>query len=150
MVPQFQDGIRRTDAKTLAIARKLFLEEDNRLIERLDSLGVATRAIQGAFGASYLDKEKWQYVGEITEVRKQAIESSISAVYVPILTSMAEGEDGHLLNVNADVAAAELARALKPLKVVYLSEKGGLFDGDKKKISQINLDEEFEYLMAQP
>ncbi|KHN98040.1 Acetylglutamate kinase [Metarhizium album ARSEF 1941] len=148
--PQFQDGIRVTDAKTLAVARKLFLEENLRLIEHLDSLGVATRAIEGAFGATYLDKEKWQYVGKITEVRKQAIESSISAGYVPILTSIAEGDDGHLLNVNADVAAAELARALKPLKVVYLSEKGGLFNGEGKKISQINLDEEFNHLMAQP
>ncbi|KAL9480217.1 hypothetical protein ACSS6W_005003 [Trichoderma asperelloides] len=63
---------------------------------------------------------------------------------------MAEGDDGCLLNVNADVAAVELARTLKPLKVVYLSEKGGLFNGDGKKISQINLDEEFDYLMAQP
>ncbi|KAK4064930.1 uncharacterized protein Triagg1_8746 [Trichoderma aggressivum f. europaeum] len=150
VVPEFKDGIRVTDAKTLGIARKLFLEENLRLIDRLDSLGVATRAIQGAFGATYLDKEKWQYVGKITDVRKQAIESSISAGYIPILTSMAEGDDGCLLNVNADVAAAELARTLKPLKVVYLSEKGGLFNGDGKKISQINLDEEFDYLMAQP
>lgn len=66
------------------------------------------------------------------------------------MSSLAETEDGRLLNVNADVAAAELARALKPLKVVYLSEKGGLFDGDGGKISQINLDQEFDYLMAQP
>ncbi|KAF5619042.1 acetylglutamate kinase n-acetyl-gamma-glutamyl-phosphate reductase precursor (ARG-6) [Fusarium sp. NRRL 52700] len=150
VVPQFEDGIRVTDEKTLTIARKLFLEENLRLIERLDSFGVATRSIQGAFGASYLDKDKWQYVGKITEVRKQAIESSISAGYIPILTSMAEGDDGHLLNVNADVAAAELARTLKPLKVIYLSEKGGLFDGEGKLISQINLDDEFDYLMAQP
>ncbi|UKZ90578.1 Protein arg-6, mitochondrial [Trichoderma asperellum] len=150
VVPEFQDGIRVTDAKTLGIARKLFLEENLRLIDRLDSLGVATRAIQGASGATYLDKEKWQYVGKITEVRKQAIENSISAGYIPILTSMAEGDDGCLLNVNTDVAAAELARTLKPLKVVYLSEKGGLFNGDGKKISQVNLDEEFDYLMAQP
>ncbi|KFG82767.1 arg-6 protein [Metarhizium anisopliae] len=148
--PQFEGGIRVTDAKTLGIARKLFLEENTRFIERLDSLGVATRAIQGAFRATYLDKEKWQYVGKITEVRTQAIESSIRAGYVPILTSMAEGDDGHLLNVNADVAAAELARALKPLKVVYLSEKGGLFNDEDKKISQINLDEELETISRQP
>ncbi|KAF5719776.1 arg-6 [Fusarium globosum] len=135
VIPQFEDGIRVTDAKTLTIAH---------------SFGVATRAIQGAFGASYLDKEKWQYVGKITEVRKEPIESSISAGYVPILTSMAEGDDGNLLNVNADVAAAELARTLKPLKVIYLSEKGGLFNGEGKMISHINLDDEFDYLMAQP
>jgi acetylglutamate synthase len=99
--------------------------------------------------ADYLDKEKWQYVGKINKVNKDAIEKSIEAGYIPILNSMAESEDGHLLNVNADVAAAELARALEPLKVVYLSEKGGLFDGEGGKISQINLDEEFDHLMSQ-
>lgn len=148
--PQFEEGIRVTDAKTLGIARKLFLEENLKLVDRLDQLGVATRSISGAFIADYLDKDKWQYVGKITKVNKEAIERSIEAGYVPILTSMAESEDGRLLNVNADVAAAELARALEPLKVVYLSEKGGLFDGDGDKISHINLDAEFQHLMSQP
>ncbi|KAM5346780.1 hypothetical protein ACJ41O_009785 [Fusarium nematophilum] len=148
--PQFEEGIRVTDAKTLGVARKLFLEENLKLINRLDELGIATRSIGGAFIADYLDKEKWQYVGKITKVNKDAIESSIEAGYIPILTSMAESEDGHLLNVNADVAAAELARALEPLKVIYLSEKGGLFDGDGEKISVINLDAEFDHLMSQP
>ncbi|KAF7536373.1 hypothetical protein G7Z17_g13060 [Cylindrodendrum hubeiense] len=148
--PQFEEGIRVTDAKTLGIARKLFLEENLRLIDRLDELGVATRSISGAFMADYLDKDKWQYVGKITKVNKEAIENSIEAGYIPVLTSMAESEDGRLLNVNADVAAAELARALEPLKVVYLSEKGGLFDGDGEHISHINLDAEFDHLMAQP
>ncbi|POR34235.1 Protein arg-6, mitochondrial [Tolypocladium paradoxum] len=148
--PQFEEGIRVTDAKTLGIARKLFLEENLRLVDRLDELGVQTRSLSGVFMADYLDKDKWQYVGKITKVNKQAIENSIEAGYIPVLTSMAESEDGRLLNVNADVAAAELARALEPLKVVYLSEKGGLFDGDGEKISHINLDEEFANLMSQP
>ncbi|KAH7185703.1 Aspartate/glutamate/uridylate kinase [Fusarium flagelliforme] len=148
--PQFEEGIRVTDAKTLGVARKLFLEENLKLIDRLDQLGVSARSISGAFIADYLDKDKWQYVGKITKVNKEAIEHSIEAGYIPVLTSMAESEDGRLLNVNADVAAAELARALEPLKVVYLSEKGGLYDGDGEKISVINLDAEFDYLMSQP
>ncbi|RSL82349.1 Protein arg-6, mitochondrial [Fusarium oligoseptatum] len=148
--PQFEEGIRVTDAKTLGVARKLFLEENLKLINRLDELGVATRSISGVFIADYLDKEKWQYVGKITKVNKEAIEQSIEAGYIPVLTSMAETKDGRLLNVNADVAAAELARALQPLKVVYLSEKGGLFDGDGEKISTINLDAEYDHLMSQP
>ncbi|RGP70158.1 n-acetyl-gamma-glutamyl-phosphate reductase [Fusarium longipes] len=148
--PQFEEGIRITDSATLGVARKLFLQENLKLIDRLDELGVAARSISGAFVADYLDKEKWQYVGKITKVNKEAIENSIEAGYIPVLTSMAESEDGHLLNVNADVAAAELARALEPLKVVYLSEKGGLYDGDGEKISVINLDAEFDHLMSQP
>lgn len=148
--PQFEEGIRITDAKTLGVARKLFLEENLKLTNALDELGVATRSLSGVFQADYLDKEKWQYVGKIKKVNKAAIEKSIEAGYVPIMTSMAESDDGRLLNVNADSAAAELARAIEPLKVVYLSEKGGLFDGDAEKISHINLDEEFDHLMAQP
>lgn len=147
--PQFEEGIRVTDAKTLGIARKLFMEENLRLADRLDELGVQSRSLSGVLMADYLDKDKWQYVGKITRVNKAAIEKSIEAGYIPILTSMAESDDGRLLNVNADVAAAELARALEPLKVVYLSEKGGLFDGEGDKISLINLDEEFDGIMSQ-
>ena len=40
-----------------------------------------------------------------------------------ILTSLAETSLGQLLNVNADVAAGELAREFEPLKIVYLNEK---------------------------
>ncbi|KAF5018429.1 hypothetical protein F66182_9603 [Fusarium sp. NRRL 66182] len=148
--PQFKEGIRVTDAKTLGVARKLFIEENLKLVDRLDELGVITRSIAGAFIADYLDKDKWQYVGKITKVNKEAIEKSIEAGYVPVLTSLAESEDGHLLNVNADAAAAELARALEPMKVVYLSEKGGMYDGDGEKISAINLDAEFDHLISQP
>ena len=101
---KFEEGIRVTDAKTLGIARNLFLEENLRLTNRLDELGVATRSISGVFIADYLDKEKWEYVGKVTKVNKEAIEKSLEAGYIPVLTSMAETEDGQLLNVNADVA----------------------------------------------
>lgn len=148
--PQFEEGIRITDAKTLRVARKLFLEENLKLVERLGELGVATRSLQGVFEADYLDKEKWQYVGKVTKVNTEAIQQSIEAGYVPTLASIAESKDGHLLNVNADTAAAELARALKPLKLIYLSEKGGLFDGDGQMLNLINLDQDFAGLMEQP
>lgn len=90
-------------------------------------------------------------MGKINKVDKAPIESAIRARCLPILTSMAETPEGQVLNVNADVAAGELARALQPLKIVYLSEKGGLFNGDtKEKISAINLDEEYDDLMNNP
>lgn len=149
--PHFEEGIRVTDPKTLGIARALFLEENLRLVEELERLGVRARPItSGVFTADYLDKEKYNLVGKITSVDKKPIEAAIQAGCLPILTSMAESPEGQVLNVNADVAAGELARALQPLKIVYLSEKGGLFNGDtKQKISAINLDEEYDHLMQQ-
>ncbi|KAK0716916.1 Aspartate/glutamate/uridylate kinase [Lasiosphaeria miniovina] len=148
--PQFEEGIRITDAKTLRVARDLFLKENLNLVNKLEEKGVHAQPLAtGMFRADYLNKDKWGYVGKVTGVNKQAIETAINNGYLPILTSMAETDDGQILNVNADVAAAELARALEPLKVVYLSEKGGLFDAAGQKISAINLDEEFDHLMSQ-
>lgn len=151
-MPDYIDGIRITDAKTLEIARKVFIEENLKLVDALERLGTRARPItDGVFGATYLDKEKYGFVGKINKVNKEPIEAAIRAGCLPILTSMAETPDGQLLNVNADVAAGELSKVLEPLKIVYLNEKGGLFHGvTGEKLSVINLDEEYEGLMKEP
>jgi len=149
--PEFEEGIRVTDGKTLGVARKLFLEENLKLVKELEAMGPRARPItSGVFTADYLDKDRWKFVGKISHVNTAPIEAAINDGCIPILTSMAEDTQGQVLNVNADVAAGELARALQPLKIVYLSEKGGLFNGDtNEKISAINLDEEYDHLMSQ-
>ncbi|KZT60494.1 putative ARG6-n-acetyl-gamma-glutamyl-phosphate reductase [Calocera cornea HHB12733] len=151
VVPDYIDGIRITDAKTLGIARRVFLEENLRLVGALEALGTRARPItSGVFTATYLDKDKYGFVGKITRVDKRPIEASIRAGALPILTSLAETTEGQMLNVNADVAAGELAKELEPLKIVYLNEKGGLFHGvTGEKLDVINLDEEYNDLMKQ-
>ena len=141
--PQYEGGIRITDAKTLEIARKVFMEENLKLVEALEKLGTRARPItSGVFQAEYLDKDVYQYVGKINKVNKEPIEAAIRAGALPILTSLAETPDGQILNVNADVAAGELAKVLEPLKIVYLNEKGGLYHGVTGKLLEvINLDE---------
>src|SRR6267154_4257380 len=126
-----------SDAKTLQIARRVFLEENLKLVGALEKLGTRARPItSGVFTADYLDKDKYKLVGNITRVDKRPIEASIRAGALPILTSLAETPDGQILNVNADIAAGELAKVLEPLKIVYLNEKGGLIHGESKdKIS---------------
>ena len=151
--PEFIDGIRITDQTTLRIARRLFLEANMDLVLKLRrDWAIPARPITaGVLTADYLDRDRWQYVGRITDVHTRPIMDALQAKELPILCSMAETADGQVLNVNADVVAGALARALEPLKIVYLSEKGGLFNGDTGKlISTINLDEEYDGLMAQP
>ena len=141
--PNYIDGIRVTDAKTLEIARGVFLQENLKLVEALERLGTPARPIPGGvFVADYLNREKYGYVGTITGIHKKVVEASVNSGSLPILTSLAETPAGQILNINADVAAGELARVLEPLKIIYLSEKGGLFHGETgKKIDVINLDE---------
>ncbi|OJA08619.1 hypothetical protein AZE42_04837 [Rhizopogon vesiculosus] len=152
VVPDYIDGIRVTDAKTLQIARRVFLEENLKLVGALEKLGTRARPItSGVFTADYLDKDKYKLVGNITRVDKRPIEASIRAGALPILTSLAETPDGQILNVNADIAAGELAKELEPMKIVFLNEKGGLFHGiTGEKLDVINLDEEYDQLMKEP
>ncbi|KAJ7262941.1 acetylglutamate kinase ARG6 [Mycena rebaudengoi] len=150
--PDYIDGIRVTDTKTLQIARRVFLEENLKLVGALEQLGTRARPItSGVFTADYLDKEKYGLVGKITKVDKRPLEASIRAGALPILTSLAESPDGQILNVNADIAAGELSKELEPLKIVFLNEKGGLFHGvTGEKLDVINLDEEYDQLMKEP
>ncbi|KAL2105363.1 hypothetical protein VUR80DRAFT_8481 [Thermomyces stellatus] len=149
--PQFQEGIRVTDSKTLSIATKLFYQESLRLSEALNSVGVTNMPITHSLTADYLDRERWGFVGDITHVNVAPIEKAIKAGYIPIVPSLAMTEEGQVLNVNADVTAANLARAMKPLKIIYLSEKGGLYRGEGgEMISEIFLDQEYDEIMAQP
>jgi N-acetyl-gamma-glutamyl-phosphate reductase / acetylglutamate kinase len=161
VVPDYIDGIRVTgaylffhhytlisdhyflDAKTLQIARRVFLEENLKLVGALEKLGTRARPItSGVFSADYLEKEKYGLVGKITKIDKRPIEASIRAGALPILTSLAESTDGQILNVNADIAAGELAKELEPMKIVFLNEKGGMFHGvTGEKLDVINLDE---------
>ncbi|KAF2770378.1 bifunctional acetylglutamate kinase/N-acetyl-gamma-glutamyl-phosphate reductase [Teratosphaeria nubilosa] len=150
--PKYNEGIRITDGKTLGVARKLFLEENLKLTEALESWGVRARPItSGVLMADYKDKDTYQFVGEVNKVNVESIKAAIADGYIPVLTCMAESEDGQVLNVNADKAAAELAKALVPLKIVYLSEKGGIHDKETGKlIEAINLDEEYDEYMKKP
>jgi len=121
-------------------------------VAALEKLGTRARPItSGVFTADYLDREKYGLVGKITRVDKRPLEASIRAGALPILTSLAESTEGQILNVNADIAAGELAKELEPLKIVFLNEKGGLYHGvSGEKLDVINLDEEYTSLMKEP
>jgi len=150
--PQYNEGIRITDGQTLGVARKLFLEENLKLVEALESWGVKARPVtSGVLMADYKDKDLYKFVGNVNQVNVEPIKAAIADGYIPVMTCMAESSEGQVLNVNADKAAAELAKALVPLKIVYLSEKGGLHNKETGKlIEAINLDEEYDRYMDMP
>jgi acetylglutamate kinase len=58
-------------------------------------------------------------------------------------------ESGQVLNINADIAAAELVRAIQPHKIIFLTPTGGLLDRNGRVISAISLDNDYESLMQQ-
>jgi bifunctional N-acetylglutamate synthase/kinase len=141
------DGSRRTTERGIEIARKVFQEENLKIVDALEALGVDARPVPtGVFVAELIDRRKLGFVGNIASVNLALIESSVRGEQIPVIASLAETPTGQTVNVNADEACRELSRALQPFKVVFLSPRDGLRDEHGEIISAVNLTEDFEAL----
>jgi bifunctional N-acetylglutamate synthase/kinase len=145
------DGLRYTSPEVLAIVRRVFLQENLRLVEALQTVGVRATSVQsGVFESDYLSKRKYGLVGKVSLVHTEAIDSAIKAQTIPVIASLGETAGGQILNINADWAANELVKTLQPYKIIFLTGTGGLLDGDGRVIDSINLSTEYAGLLQQP
>lgn len=137
--PRFVQGRRYTDDATLAIVARVLAEEVNADIVR-HVIKYGGRAA----GLNHVNHQQCLYgqklhlrgdngedidlgrVGEVLEVETPVIENMCLGGVVPVLPSIAEDDDGGLLNVNADTAAAAVARALRAEKLVFLTDTAGI------------------------
>ncbi|CAM5564010.1 Acetylglutamate kinase OS=Rhodanobacter lindaniclasticus OX=75310 GN=B1991_09100 PE=4 SV=1 [Rhodanobacter lindaniclasticus] len=139
-----------TSPKALGIVRRVFMQQNLKLVEALQSMDTRATAVpSGVFMASYLDRDTYGLVGKVRSINLAPIEASLRANSIPVIASL-ETDEGQILNVNADVAANELVRVQPAYKIVFLTGTGGLLDGEGKVIDSINLSTEYEQLMAQP
>jgi len=144
------DGVRVTTPEVLETARRVFRELNERLVEALEELDTRARPIPtGVFRAEAVDRDRLGLVGDVTAVDTDPISAAIRSGHLAILSPLGETAGGQLLNVNADLAARELAREIEPFKIVYLTETGGLLDDHGQVVSSVNLTEEYGHLMEQ-
>ena len=134
---KFVDGLRVTDAPSIAIIDRVLTEEISptlaaeirRLGGRAETISgkdvlVAEKAAphMGAAGA----KTDLGFVGEVVAVDVSSVCQLIDAEIVPVISPLGRGRDGQVYNVNADIAAAQIARALRAHKIIYLSDVNGV------------------------
>ncbi|HVV96910.1 MAG TPA: acetylglutamate kinase [Rhodanobacteraceae bacterium] len=144
-------GLRVTSPDALAIVRRVLQTQNLALVEALQGVDArATSVVSGVFEAELIDRETLGLVGRVSRVALAPIEASLRAGSTPVIASLGETADGQIVNVNADFAANELVRVLKPYKIIFLTGTGGLLDGNGGIIDSINLSTEYESLMAAP
>ncbi|MDB6026482.1 MAG: Acetylglutamate kinase [Verrucomicrobiales bacterium] len=84
------------------------------------------------------------YVGEVVEVNTAPLLECIAKGITPVISPTARGEDGKIYNCNADVAAAQVAIALKAKRLVFMSDVPGLmrdFKDPSTVISHLQISE---------
>jgi acetylglutamate kinase len=77
------------------------------------------------------------FVGEVVEVNTAPLKECIWCGFTPVISPTALGEDGKIYNCNADVAAAQIAIALKARRLVFMSDVPGLLRDPKQPDSII-------------
>ena len=131
----FVNGMRVTDAATIAIVKKTLDEIVNKDV--CDAISAAKAKPKGLPGDSVLVCQKLQadddgnpvdlgFVGEVTEVKVKLIKKEIGDGFVPVISPVAEDNEGKPYNINADVAAGRVASALRARRLVYMSDVPGL------------------------
>ena len=128
--PAFVGGLRVTDEATMEIVRKTLNNVVNPdLVRRLCARGANAKPLHGnwLFGAKKIAEPDRGYVGEVVEASTRAVSEMLDARIIPVVTPLGTGvDDHHLYNINADYAAAALAKALKVRKFVLVSDVPGL------------------------
>lgn len=128
--PKFVSGLRVTDEETMEIVRKTLNNVINPdLVARLCNRGANAKPLHGnwLFSATKITEPDRGYVGEVVEVSSRSVEEMLDAGIIPVVTPLGTGvEDGHLYNINADYAAAALAKKLKARKFALVSDVPGL------------------------
>ena len=128
--PAFVDGLRVTDEPTMEIVRKTLNNVVNPdIVARLCNRGANAKPLHGnwIFGAKRIADPDRGYVGEVVRVTARAVVEMLDARIIPVVTPLGTGvDDSHLYNINADYAAAALAKELKVRKFVLVSDVPGV------------------------
>lgn len=136
--PVWVKGRRVTDAKTLDIVEQtLGYELNTFLTEEVERLGgramnLNFRTTNVLFGEKLLLEEPGSapidlgYVGQVTRVDRQTIESLTYTGQIPFIPSMCIDPNGQKYNVNADTAAMAVAESLGAEKLIFISDVNGV------------------------
>ncbi|WP_395003017.1 acetylglutamate kinase [uncultured Helicobacter sp.] len=138
----FVEGYRVTSKECMQVVEMVLSGEINKeLTAFLNLHGARAVGISGKDGlmlsARAKDNGKFGYTGEIISVDTRLLEKILSEGFIPIIAPIASGEDSTGYNINADIAACEIAKALKASKVMFLSDIPGVLDAHRQLIGSL-------------
>ena len=142
----FVEGMRVTDEETMQTVQMVLSGDVNkRIVNNLLTGGVRAIGISGVDAGLFearkliVNHQDIGFVGTIAHVDTTIIDMCREKDIIPVVSPVSRGSDGQFYNVNADVAASDLAQALRADHLVFISDVNGvLIDGEVKHEIRIN------------
>lgn len=142
---KFVGGLRYTDQETMDIVEMVLAGKVNKsLVQQLEQHGgraIGLCGLDGGMIKAVRHKEAdLGLVGDITHVDVTLIRNSLENGTIPVVATIAAGEgDGLTYNINADIAAAQIAAALCAEKLVLMTDVRGLLRDKEDENSLISV-----------
>ncbi|WP_444658800.1 acetylglutamate kinase [Caproiciproducens sp. R2] len=139
---RFVGGLRVTDAETVDVVQMVLAGKVNKdlvqLLERHNGRAIGLCGLDGGMmkAKKLAAGEDLGFVGEITEVNTEIVSQTTANGYVPIVATVAGGENGEVYNINADIAAARIAAEMGAIKLILMTDIKGLLS-DKEDESTL-------------
>jgi acetylglutamate kinase len=138
MTPKFVDGHRVTDEGMLEVVEMVLIGKVNKdVVKSLNAHGLNAIGISGKDANLIIAKKKKHgkidigFVGEVVKINAEVINALDEKGYMPVIAPLGVDEKGNGYNINADLVAGEVARALKAEKLIYITDTDGVKIGGK-------------------
>lgn len=129
---QFVDGLRVSNPETVEVAKMVLVGKVNKdIVLRLGRHGQPAVGLCGddgmLFRASRQAAPSGQDIGFVGRIDRVDVDvlTHIAQDYIPVVASVGADREGNSYNINADEAAAAVARAIGAYKIMFLTDVAG-------------------------
>lgn len=153
---RFVRGMRVTDAETMEAAEMVLQRINKDIVVLIERQGGHAVGLSGKDGGLLLARRMHLMVpdesgkpgpvdiglvGEVAAIDPQVLYTLEQAGFIPVVAPVGYGRDGQTYNINADVAAGEIAAALHAEKLILLTDVEGVNGNDGKLVPTLGIDE---------
>jgi len=150
---KFVRGMRVTDEATMEAAEMVLQRINKDLVAMISRHGGRAVGLSGKDGDLIMSRKMRMVVrddsgrkskldiglvGEVDRIHPDVIRTLEAANFIPVIAPTGVGRDGQTYNINADVAAGEIAAALKAEKLILLSDVEGVKDREGRLLSTLD------------
>jgi len=136
-------GLRITDERTLTIVEMALGKLNQELTSLINRHGGRAVGLDGQDGrfirarpmvvpADEPDAPDLGFVGDVESIDTALIELLLSRQFIPVVMPIGVAADGTTYNINSDLLAGRLARALEAEKLILMTNVAGVHDRDGK------------------
>ena len=141
---KFIMGLRVTDEKVIKIIEDVMIKFNKEIVDALEKKMCNAKSVTvKENNVIYVEQKNKElgYVGKPTKIDDKIIKNIIKESFIPIISPMGLDEKKQTYNINADTAAGALAINLKSRRLMLMTDVEGVYDKNKKLISEIKSNE---------